>query len=108
MRHAKLGVIVIASALVCSCSPARLYSSTAEAIASYPFEWMPLGRSGEDAITASEDSRRKEDSAECVRALAAEPEREIRRTRDQRMLQMIGCMESKGWHVVRYSVVVTG
>jgi hypothetical protein len=91
-----------------SCGAARLYSSTAAAIATYPFEWMPLGRGGEDPITPSEVDRRDKDATECVRTLAAEPEHEIKRTRDQRLLQMIGCMESKGWHVVRYSVVVTG
>ena len=108
MRHASVIAILLASPCISSCSCMHLYSSTAEAIATYPFDWAPLGKDGEYVLTPTETDRRGTDSMECVRTLAGFPDREIRRTREQRLIQMVACMESKGWHVVRYSVVVTG
>jgi hypothetical protein len=108
MRHAGVIAILLVSICVASCTSTHLYSSTAASTTTYPFDWAPLGKDGEYALTPAENERRTADLDQCVRTLADMPEHEIRRTRDQRLFQMVDCMEAKGWHIVRYSVVVTG
>jgi hypothetical protein len=107
MRQSRVVAALFASAVLASCSLSHRYASTAAKTESYPFEWAPIAKNDGDDLTADERVRSRSDLDGCVRTLATIREYELKPTREERLIELVRCMKLKGWHIVRYSIVVT-
>jgi hypothetical protein len=107
MRLPRVLAALLAAVGVASCGLVNRYSSSAATTTAYPVDWAPLGKDQWYQLTSAEEDRRRLDLEDCVRMLASSHEHELKPTREERLIQIFRCMETKGWHIVRYEVVVT-
>ena len=112
MRHSSVIAVLWAGALgACSSSAPYGFAETDVLRASH--DWIPAGKAESYQLSADEQTRRNNDVASCVGELSTwlaqinETPPRLRLTRQERTLQLIACMEERGWHLVRVVIVVT-
>jgi hypothetical protein len=112
MRHVS-GVVGLCVMTLSACSASSPYASAETDVYSASHDWMPIGTESAYTLPPADTQRRENDIASCVselsrwfeRAYGSPPRYSL--SREERMLQLVSCMETKGWHLVRVEILVT-
>jgi hypothetical protein len=112
MRYANV-IAMLGAALVLGCASTNPYASTASDVFRSSHSWFPAGNDGPLQLSAGEDARLSADLTACTSELSAwlahanQSSPVLRPSRLERVLQLVSCMETKGWRLGRDEIVVT-
>ena len=88
------------------CSSTNPYTSAASDVFRSSHSWQPA-TSPDHQLSAAEEERQSADLTACTNQLAREFPPRGRPSRVERVLQLVTCMEAKGWRLIRDEIVVT-
>jgi hypothetical protein len=111
MRHANV-LALFCCISIAGCSSTRPYASTATDVFRSSHGWLPAASSNPQ-LSAAEEQRLSSDIATCTNELAERLARvnetppRFRLSRVERVLQLVTCMDVKGWRLIREEIVIT-
>ena len=111
MRHANV-LALICFMSVAGCSSTNPYASAASDVFRSSHGWLPANSSWPQ-LSAAEEERLSADLAACTNELSGwlagvnETPPRFKPSRVERVLQLVTCMDAKGWRLIRDEIVVT-
>ena len=117
MRHFRCIAITLVAAVLQGCSAISAYESTAAELSGIEYTgvidgfeklWKPLGKDGAYSLSQEEAVRGGSDLDSCISSLSERfvvPHRSVP-SRELRVVQLLDCMQSRGWHLVVTEVLV--
>ena len=112
----KLSVALLLPVLwLAACGSSRPYGATGEAIGGALYAWRPAGTDQFHQPSEAESAQSRADMQVCLSELSARlsksnksfPGTRLHPSKEERVLDVISCMEPKGWLPVKLEIIVT-
>jgi hypothetical protein len=117
MRHVELIAMCALASSTMGCAMTSPYQSTASSLSEAPYVWAPLDKQDFYVPSDAENTKSQTEFVSCTDELARQLARshQISKelggrkwtpTREARVVDLVGCMKRKGWHLVAVEPIV--